>query len=252
MADAPTLTRDQVLDGLAQIAALEHAYCVYYLRLHYALGGDPVEGGPAISDDIARAASRAFNNAVNDMFHLADVNAVLVRAGRDPVLDRATQVASAAGVPIDLDPMTIAQFAHFPAREKALAAALDGSCERIRLALASPTPPLDGQLLTQAQGAVERDHAGPIADLVDDLHDLAPADYLRVTGVAPAGAVDERLLALSDSMYGLLIGVLGDHFARVDDFTSPLRQHAVTAMRNLHDANRVLGLRGLLPPFTAP
>jgi hypothetical protein len=251
MAEPDMLTRDQVLDGLAGIAALEHAHCVYYLRLHYALGGDTVEGGPAVPDDVALAARLAFNIAMDDMFHLLDVNTVLFHAGRQPVLDRVTSVTAHDGTLVDLDPMTPAQFARFPERELELAGAVDRACERVRRALAVAAPPLEGDLLAAAQGAVERDHAGRIPELADALAGLAPAAYLLVTGVAPADALGQRLVGMSDSLYGLLLALLSNHFTHVDDPESPFRRLAVATMRTLHEANGVLGSRRLLPPFTA-
>lgn len=250
MAEHDTLTRDKVLDGLAGIAAVEHAHCVYYLRLHYALGGDPVEGGPAVPDDLALAARLAFNSAMDDMFHLLDVNTVLVRAGRQPVLDRVTSVTAQDGTPVDLEPITPVQFARFPERELALAGAVDGACARIRRALAVTPPPLEGDLLAAAQGAVERDHAGRIPELVDALAGLAPAAYLLVTGVEPAEALDRRLIGVSDSLYGLLLALLSNHFTNIDDPESPFRRLSVATMRTLHEANGALGSRHLLPPFT--
>jgi hypothetical protein len=252
MAEHDALTRDEVLDGLAGIAALEHAHCVYHLRLHYAWGGDPVEGGPAVPEDVALAARLAFNIAMDDMFHLLDVNTVLVRAGRQPVLDRVTSVTAHDGTSVDLHPMTPAKFVRFPQRELELAGAVDRACAWIRLALAVPAPPLEGDLLAAAQGAVERDHAGRIPELADALAGLAPAAYLVVTGVAPADALDQRLVGMSDSLYGFLVALLENHFIHVDDLESPFRRLAVNTMRMLHEANGVLGSRRLLPPFTAP
>ena len=82
------LTPKQVLDALRDIAALEHAHCVHHLRLHAALGGDPPDGRDDAAPVVREAAAAAFVIAQDDMFHLKDVNRVLVRGGRDPVLDR--------------------------------------------------------------------------------------------------------------------------------------------------------------------
>ena len=122
------LTAKQVLDVVRDIAGLEHAHCVYHLRLHAALGGDPPEGRDPdkVPPAVREAAVAAFLIAQSDMFHLKDVNRVLVLAGREPMLDRAVKVTPSSGRSIDLAPMTATQFATFPKREKALAAALDG------------------------------------------------------------------------------------------------------------------------------
>ena len=250
-------TGKQVLDELRKVAALEHAHCVYYLRLHYALGGDPPEGDdprPAPVRDAAQAASRM---ALADMFHLKDVNRILVRAGRGPVLDRAAQVKPATGPAIDLQPMTPEEFRRFPKREKALAAAVDGTYARLRKALSSPTPPLTGELLDELRFVLDMvsvegsDHTSQAVALAGTLAGLTPTEYLMVTGTEPADELDRRLLALSDEFYGSLLAVLGQHFADVDGLGPPLRQQAVSRMEDLHKVNGMLGLRGLLPPFTA-
>jgi len=247
----------QVLDLWRDIAALEHAHCVYHLRLHAALGGDPPEGRDEVPPPVREAAGAAFFIAQSDMFHLKDVNRVLVRAGRDPVLDRAVRVTPGSGRSIDLAPMTSVQFATFPKREKALADTLDGKYGRLRDALASSTPPaLPPDLLEEMEGVIVMasgpgmDHASRLSSLVEPLAGLTPSDYLRVTGVKPADELERRLLALSDDFYGSLLGILRDHFADVDGQGPPLRHQAVSRMEDLHKVTGLLGLRGLLPPFT--
>jgi len=250
------VTRKQLLDGLRDVAALEHAHCVYYLRLHYSLGGDPPEGGdprPAPVQDAAQVASQL---AQSDMFHLKDVNRILVRAGRDPALDRAARATSATGRAIDLQPMTAAQFRDFPKREKALAAAVDSAYARLRSALSTPTPPLTGELLDELRFVLDMvavegsDHTSKVLGLAQTLAGLTPAEYLLVTGVAPADELDRRLLALSDEFYGSLLAILGQQFADVGGLGPPLREQAVSRMEDMHKVNGMLGLRGLLPPFT--
>lgn len=252
------MTAEEMLDALRDAAALEHAHLVHHLRLVYAFGGDPPDAEPAGSTvpagvrDAARAASSI---AQTDMFHLKEVNRILVLTGQDPVVDRATQVADAgAGAPVDLGPMTAAQFQRFPAREAALAGALDGVYGRIRAALASPATPFTGAVLDNLESLVAgaSDHAAGPPALAQLLDGLVPAQYLLVTRTEPADELDRRLLALSDDMYDSLLKVLRDHFSDLDPVGVSLRPHAVSRMDDLHTANSVLGLRGILPPFTVP
>lgn len=244
------MTLDEVLDAVRDIAILEHTHLVYYLRFHSALGGDP----PTMGDDprppaVAKAASAAFGAAFTDMFHLRDANRLLVAGGRDPVLGRVAHLTPASGPRIDLTSMTPADFAHFPAREKALAAAVEDAYAPLRAALASPPSPVPDELRSRAEAVVDNaPHAGVPADLAQTLNGLSPADYLLVTGVAPADEVDRRLLALSDEFYAALLAILARHFADTEGFG--FRSEAVQRMEELHKINGILGLRGLLAPFT--
>lgn len=253
------LTPKQVLDVLADIAALEHAHCVHHLRLHAALGGDPPDGRDDVAPAVREAAAAAFFIAQGDMFHLKDVNRVLVRGGREPVLGRAAQVTPTSGRRIELGSLTPAQFATFPKREKAFAAAIDGKYARLGDALASSTPPaLPPDVRDDLEGVIQSaagpgmDHVSRLPTLVDPLAGLGPAEYLQVTGVKAADELDRRLLALSDDFYGSLLAILREHLADVDGAGPPLRQQAVSRMEDLHKVNGLLVLRGLLPPFTLP
>ena len=251
------LTPKQVLDALRDIAALEHAHCVHHLRLHAALGGDPPDGRDDVAPAVREAAAAAYFIAQGDMFHLKDVNRVLVRGGREPVLDRAVQVTPSSGRPIDLGPLTPAQFVTFPKREKAFATALDARYSRLRDALASSTPPaLPPDVRDELEGLIQTasgqgmDHVSRLPTLVEPLAGLSPSEYLQVTGVEPTDELDRRLLALSDEFYGSLLAILREHLADVDGAGPPLRQQAVSRMQDLHKITGLLVLRGLLPPFT--
>lgn len=248
---------EQIIEDLRTAAALEHAHLVHHLRLLYAFGGDPPDQEPAgcaVPAGVRDAARAASSIAHDDMSHLKHVNRVLVSAGQEPVLSRATEVTGSAGGPVDLGPMTAAQFQRFPAREAALAGALDGLYGRIRAALASSGPPFTGGVLDDLVSLVAgaADHAAGAPALAQLLDGLTPAHYLLVTGVEPANELDRRLLALSDDVYDSLVRILSDHFADVDFLGPNLRQHAMDRMDDLHAVNGILGLRGLLPPFTIP
>jgi hypothetical protein len=185
------------------------------------------------------------------MFHLKDVNRILVLAGREPVLDRATEVTPPTGPAIPLGPMTAEQFRNFPAREQALATALDRRYDRLKVAASSPTPPFTGDLLDELQFLLNfvsgegSDHASQAVTVAANLTGLQPQAYLLVTGTQPADEVDRRLVALSEEFYGSLLVILRQHF--VD---GALRQQAVSRMEELDKVNGILGLRGLLPPFS--
>jgi hypothetical protein len=237
------MTPEEILDALSDIAALEHAHCVYYLRFHYALGGDPPERQPGhVPAGVRQAASDAMLIALGDMSHLKHVNRILVGAGREPVLDR-TEAA----------PMTAVHFTHFPDRELALARALDGAYARVRAGLAAPAPPLIGPVLEDLTNLLESagTHAGSVPALAGNLAALTPAQYLLVTGEAPDGEVDRRLLALSDRIYAALLEALRAFFADTG-FLGGFLQQARDRMDDMHAVNGILGLQGLLPPFTLP
>lgn len=225
---------------------MEHAHLVHHLLLACAFGGDPPDREPpgsTVPAGVRSAAQAASSVAQTDMFHLKHVNRILVRAGQEPVLDRDS-----------VGPMTAAQFQRFPEREVALARALDGTYGRIRAAVVTPTEPFTGALLDDLESLLDSaaDHvAGPPA-LAQHLAGLSPAQYLLVTGTEPADDLGRRLLALSDDLYESLLKILRDHFADVDFLGPNLRQHAIDRMENLHAVSGVLGLRGLLPPFTLP
>jgi hypothetical protein len=241
------VTPEQILDSLADAAALEHAHCVYYLRLHYALGGDPPERVDEPPPGVAQAAGAAFAIALNDMFHLKQVNRILVGAGREPVLDRATHAGA-----FDLAPMSAVHFTRFPEREVALAGAVDAAYAGIRAGLpAVPAPPLTKGLLEDLMSLLDfaGNHAGEVPGLAENLSLLTPAQYLLVTGTAPAGDLDRRLLALSDDFYASLVAILRAHFADAEGF-SGLRDQATRRMDDLHTINGILGVQSLLPPFT--
>jgi hypothetical protein len=253
------LTAEQVLDEVQLIAALEHAHCVYHLRLHSALDGHAAEGDDQVPAAIRQASAAAYLIAQSDMIHLRNVNRVLVKGGRPPTLDRAMQVTSASGSDIDLMPMTASEFARFPEREKALAAALDHAYTGLRDAVeVPPTPSLPDGVLEELQGVLDlavgpgMDHGSRLPAVVEPLARLSPTDYLRVTGVEAVDELDRRLLALSDEFYGSLLGILREHLADVDGEAFWLRQEALSRMDDLHKVNGLLGLRGLIAPFTAP
>ncbi len=101
--------------------------------------------------------------------------------------------------------------------------------------------PLAPPTATQLQHVLERER--------DSLGDLSPHDYLRATRQGALDSFERRLLDVSDRIYALTLALLRDRFAPKSLMGPGL---AVSAMESLHDVNRVLVQRGLLPPFTLP
>ena len=153
-----------------------------------------------------------------------------------------------------VQPMTPAQFTHFPARELALAGDVDRAYARIRARVASPSPPFTGQLLDDLTNLLDVacDHAGRTPALAAHLSGLGPDRYLLVTGEEPDGEIKRRLLALTDEFYGSLLMILREHFPDVDELGPPPRSQAISRMEDMHAVNEILALHGLLPAFTLP
>ncbi len=244
------LTGAQTLDGLERLATVEHALVVEYLSVCYALGHDleAGEGGATTSQgrDTANAASAL---AVGDMLHLKQISTVLVAAGRSAELGRATSIPSGSA-DIPLAPPTATQLQHVLEREERIASAVDALYMQLSRGLTSVTD-LDGQVVDEVRAVVDgaATHAAAVVALRDSLGDLSPHDYLRATRQGALDSFERRLLDVSDRIYALTLALLRDRFAPKSLMGPGL---AVSAMESLHDVNRVLVQRGLLPPFTLP
>lgn len=233
---------NDVLDEVAALAALEHASIVYYLRLTYAMTGVPET--PAGLRTAAEIAGRMW---FEGMFHLRDANRALVTGGRDPVLDRVDELPAVAGsTPVRLRPVDAAAFSDFPKREKALAAAIEARYDRVGAVVTAPPTGFPDDLLGSLEILLgNRDHCGPVGELADALHGLAPSQYLLVTGTKPDGALDDGLLELSDGAYTSVQELLRLHFTG-----QPTGIRPDARMDELNRINQLLVLRGLLPPFS--
>lgn len=154
----------------------------------------------------------------------------------------------ASGVSISLDPPGLAQLQQLPAREQAIAAAVDARYAKL-LPAVTTDPVFDGELLSQLELLVEggATHADGLSDLLAALSGLNPAGYLRATRRETADAFEERLLGVSDGCYSLLIRLLQEQFGQNAGFSST----ALSAMQTLDAINHALVERGLLPPFTS-
>ncbi|MEO7351803.1 MAG: hypothetical protein ABIW17_07880 [Marmoricola sp.] len=249
-----TLTSDRVLDELELLATVEHAMVVEYLTVSCALGHDlePEEGG-ATSPQGREAAGVAFNLAQSEMFHLSSINRVLVDAGRSAQLGRASKISTGSGGDVQLDPPTADQLRELIKREQSISSAVDW--HYAQLAPAVTTKPLfEGALLDSLRGVIVDSgsrHGQGFAGLRDSLGDPVPPDFLRVPRRATSDAFEQRLLDVSDRVYGLVTSALAQRYAQQDFFAGgAFRALAVSAMDALDDSNRALAQRGLLPPFT--
>jgi hypothetical protein len=252
MAD-PRLTRGQVLDDLQYLSTVEHALCVNYLQIHYALGGDtepePSAGGSAAR--VSAAAQESLSMAVDQMRHLRRVNHALVLAGRIPILHRATHLVPSSGPAIPFGPFTPELFERFPERDKSIASTLDQRYARLQSAVSAPDSLFEGDLLDQINFALgsAADHTTAVGVLANHLTGLEPAEYLRATRVEPADQLERTLLELSDRYYRVIVPTLAASFENdqlVDEQLLPL---AVSTMDRLNDVNRLLVKRGMIPGF---
>ncbi len=244
-----TLTRDQVLDQVEELARIEHALIVEYLSVQCALGHDleAAEGG-ATSPEGKEAARTAGSLAQSEMlFHLKAICRVLVSAGRIPDLGRAASIMDAAGGQVSLDPPTVEQLRDVLDREKKITEAVDHAYARLG---ANLTPDLfEEDLLAKLRDLVERgdQHAEGAAAIKEALGDPAPPDFLRVPRRETDDKFEQGLMSVSDLAYRLVTSALREHFANPDAFG--LRSLATTAMDALDASNRALAQRGLLPAF---
>lgn len=255
MADT-AMNREQVLDELEFLSTVEHALVVEYLSVSCALGHDLEAGeGGATSEGGSAAAAAASSLAQSEMFHLLRLNRVLVDAGRSPQLGRALSIPGGSGAEVSLAPPGGAELEMLLDREHGIAAAVDARYTRLQPAVTS-APVFEGDLLDALRGLIVDDgptHAAALTTLREALGGLAPEDFLRATRRDPADAFEQRLLAVSDRIYGLLLSALQERFAQPDFFLAgTFRDYAVRTMFALDDVNRALVQRGLLPALTLP
>jgi hypothetical protein len=178
------LTQETLLTELEFLATVEHALIVEYLSVCCALGYEleASEGG-ATSDQGLAAASAASLLAQNQMRHLKNVNRVLVNAGREPQVGRATSLSSPRVPEIPLDPPTVAQLRSLINRESSLGRAVDERYEGLRPAVSSGQN-FTGDLLEAVSSVIDVGcrHVQAVADL------LAPSETPRPPiSCAPCG-----------------------------------------------------------------
>jgi hypothetical protein len=253
MSSVEPLTREQVLHELSFLASVEHALIVEYLSVQCALGHDlPADQGGATTQALRDLAADFGRFAVHQMRHFKRVNGVLVRNGQSVQVERADSIAGIA-----LGPPSAGQLERLVEREEHIAAAVDERYERLRLAMESETPVLEGQLVDEVLFLVDvcANHADDVAGVRTALDGLAPADFLRATRRQTTDPFEQRLLAVGDRTYGLLVSIvtewLGPHDLSAVSIPPPLETWALDVMFTLDDIHRLLVQRGLLPQFTA-
>jgi Ferritin-like len=224
-----------ILTHLDELAAIEHALCVEYLLVQYALGPDADLAGTfeALAQD--------------EMRHLHGANRFLVCIGREPRLDRATRLATEAAGEIALVPPSPAAQPIPAERLRAIATAVDRRYQNIRAAIDAGTTGLTDAELEQLGFALIpiSDHLPPLADLSLDVSGLVAQPR------EPADPNETRLMHASDAYYRLVLGVLRAWFGDEEELGGLLRGHAVEAMAGLDEVNGLLVTRGLLPRFAA-
>jgi len=252
MSSGQPLTREQVLDELDFLATVEHALIVEYLSVQCALGHDlPADQGGATTEALRNLAADFGNLAVSQMGHLKNVNGALVDGGQSVQMERADSIAGIA-----LGPPSAVQLERLVEREEAIAAAVDERYGRLRPAVESATPVLEGQLLDDVRFLLDvcTDHADGVAGLRTALEGLAPADFLRVIRREATDPFEQGLLSVGDRTYRLLVNIVREWLGP-EDFGAvsirPFRTWAVDAMFTLDDIHRLLVQRGLLPQFAA-
>jgi hypothetical protein len=248
-ASAP-LSQAQVLSELDFLATVEHALVVEALSVSCAFGTDlDADEGGAVTDQGRAVADAASSLAQSQMFLMKGVNLALAAAGQSPDLGRAASIDDASGASIALDPPSLPQLLQLAARERAIAAAVDARYAKLRPAVTSD-PVFDGDLLGQMQSVVEAGttHTAGFSGLLDALSGLEPGGYLCATRRTAVGGFEERLLAVSDGCYSLLLASLQEQFGQQAGFSST----AISAMDTLNTINHALVQHRLLPPFTSP
>jgi hypothetical protein len=165
------------------------------------------------------------------MRHLNSVNGVLVRGGQSvQVEQRAESIAGIA-----LGPPSAAQLERLVEREEHIAAAVDQRYERLRLAVESETPVLEGRLLDEVGFIVGvcANHADDVAGMRAALDGLAPADFLRATRRETTDPFEQRLLSVGDQTYAQLVNIVGQWLGPEDPSTvsiPPFQTWAFDAM----------------------
>src|SRR3954451_24633979 len=237
------MDRDDVLNEVATLAALEHFFIGECLSIQCPLGHDLDEGEGGASDQRGREAIGVVMNYAKFTLinRFRNLNAALTDAGRDPELSRADTVASASHPAIPLEPPSAAELERLVERELEIAERIDERYATLAAELAA-----SGDLLgTLIEGGA--DHGATVARLRAAIGDAPIASLIRARQRTAGDSLGEHLLQVSNRAYRTLISVLRDRLAR----NSTVSQGTgLDAMDTLNDANRVLVQRGLLPPFS--
>jgi hypothetical protein len=248
--------RDQVLDELTELAAVEHAVIAEYLQIAYVLGHrlpDPAPGpaGSAIADAAQKILSMA---QFVEMKHLKLVNEFLVASGRPAQLGQAVGIdhSLGSGAMTVFGPLREDDLLALVERETALAKAIDARYARLRPEVDPEDPGLG---LGPLELVLDRcgHHAEDMAEFTRMLAALNSADYLRVRRQTPSGALEQALHKAGQSHYGLILALLSASLNHPDDdLSNSLLSQAITAMDSMDLFNAQLVGRGLLPNLSPP
>ena len=228
-----------VLDDLADLAAIEHALCVDYLLLHYAL---------RTVGSLSAAADEAMSMAQNaEMHHLARANRALVKAGRPPVLGRVAQVVGASGTPRPVATISAQRFHAFPEPEQDVAAAVDQRYARLREAVDASPGDLDPEALEKLTFLLDTvgSHAERMDALAASLADVDLARLLADLRTAPSTPNERELFDLSNGYYRVIVDALRAGLGHTD----LLVDVATATMGGLDQINGELVAARLVPAF---
>src|SRR3954447_19319108 len=205
------MDRDDVLNEVATLAALEHFFIVECLSIQCALGHDHDEGEGGASDQRGRDAIGVVMNYAKFtlMNRFRNLNAALVEAEppRDPALGRADTVSSASHPAIPLEPPSGAELERLVEGEHDIAERIDERYTTVAAELAA-----SGELLgTLIEGGA--DHVDTVARLRDAIGDAPIASLIRARERTASDSLGEHLLGLSNRSYRTLISVLRDRLA---------------------------------------
>ena len=243
-----SMTAEQFIAQLDELAMVEHALCVEYLSVHCALGHDRDPGPDASAHERAvhDAAQAAMGLAMEQMRHVHDVNRALVAATGQAQVARAESVG---GVPIGrLDAAGLERLAD---RERAIAAAVDAIYQRLCAVLAAQPALFQDPTLTMVRSLLDPcpDHSTPLAGVLQPLAGIPPSEYVRARPSDPDPETEEATLVRgSERAYRALVPILATWFEHEDDLFQ-MRSIAIDTMESLNAFNTVLVARGVLPPF---
>jgi len=259
-----TLSREQVIERLKELAQVEHALAVEYLYAHYSLGIPRPEDGPQPDSRVRAAGMDVFHIAVDEMRHLRAVNEILIALDEEAVLGRATVIGRdydrtgrAFKHDFVLAPLSAEHLKWFIEVERASQNdhsqnTIDGMYTLIlrSIAVSAAFTTDEKQRLSQLIKVIideGMEHFRRFSRAQKALEGLAEAQYLKVRG-APTRLAEnhpDRILQDTvDASYVVVLRTLDYVFKVADRQRGAMMQAATRAMYNMDDAARSLALRG--------
>lgn len=250
------LTREQVLDELDHLAAVTHAQLVEFLFIACAMGNESQapQGASSAAVQIADAVGEARSASIGQMRQLLRINEVLVLAGREPNLGRATELRGGPSPGIALAALTAAQLDGLFDRQLTIAQAIDRRYAALRPSVdPDGSPVFDEDLAGRISLVIDIgvEHATRVTRVRDALAGLSPSMYFTVTrDAAHADSdVERSLLDLSDRWYDFIVVTLQLGFGN-EQLRNAMLNRAGTAMFSMDAVDSLLAARKLLPAFT--